>query len=312
MLFIRSTISTMCTKTKTSFGCGHCVKMTEYCGIPNCQTMERWKFPKFMDCGKCRASGQEVTRGRDGRGQHGREIARHKESRRSSADPITPPVDSPGTPHLTISPWARKTPEIPQEKTWNTPTRQKADEAWLVEHERRLSDLEEKTSKMSLQSSRRGSRRSSPRQSHERVIHVIEVEEPEEIDELPSRTKTIPMLPYEIEEASKTYSHHRGRKASRDSEGSMPHYQESPMIKTPRRKTHHVPPISEHDSHEHYETPRKHRHHGSRTEPYYPQSCFFESPMSGSPVVTGEWPQHYQFVQPLQRDPYHPRTYQVY
>lgn len=303
----------MCTKTKTSFGCGHCVKTIQDCGIPNCQTLEKWKFPKAMDCAKCLASGDTVTRGKDGRGRHGRERARHEESRQSSSDTYKRGTESPGTAHMAISPWAPKTPEVPQEKSWNTPTRLKADEAWLVEHERRMSDLDEKTSKMSLGASRQNSRRASPRASYERGIEVIElVDDPEDI-ESPSKPKPIRLLPYEIEEASKTSSRHRNRKISHDSEGSMPHYQESPLLQTPRRnKPRFVPPISEHDPHEYHDMHRRAQPHGSKTEPYHPQSCFFESPLSGSPVRQGDWTYQYHSGQPLRRDPYYPTTYPVY
>lgn len=265
-----------------------------------------------MDCSKCRAAGETVTRGKDGRGRYAREIARERESRQSSADTLNLDSETSGTRHMAISPWARRTPDVPQEKLWNTPTRQKADEAWLVEHEGRMLYFDDKTSKPSPHTGRRESRRSSPRESYERVIEVTEVEDDfEEIDVFPLHTKTSNLLPYEIEEASRT-PHRRGRKVSHDSEGSMPYYQESPMMKTPRRKTHFVPPISEHDPHEPHDAYRKSRRHGARTEPYYTNSCCFESPMTGSLPTHGSWTYHYEVVQPLQHDPYYPRTHPVY
>lgn len=302
----------MCTKTKTSFGCGHCVKTTEDCGIPHCQTLEKWKIPKDMDCAKCRASGDTVTRGKDGRGRHGRERLRHEESRQSSSDTYIRGTQSPGTAYMAISPWVPRTPEIPQEKPWTTPTRQKADEAWLIEHERRMSDLEEKTNRMSLGSNQKKSRKASPRASYERVIEVTELtEEPEDMN-VSSQTKLTRLLPYEIEEASKSTSRHRSRKISHDSEGSMPHYQEGPLLTTPRRKARFVPPISEHNPHEYHDMPRRSRPHGSKTEPYYSQSCHFESPLSGSPLRHGDWTYQYHSGQPMRRDPYYPTTYPVY
>lgn len=266
-----------------------------------------------MDCGKCRASGQALTRGKDGRGRHGREQARYQESRQSSADAPNPVHEGPGTPHMTVSPWARKSPQIPQEKSWSTPTRRKADDAWIVEHERRMSDLDEQASKMTLKPTSRRSRRTTPRESYERVIEVSElVEEPEEIDVLPSQPRSVNLLPYEIEEASKTHSHRRSRKVSHDSEGSMPYYQEMPLIKTPRRKTHHVPPVSEHNPHEYQDVRRSPRHAVAKTEPYYPQSCSFEPSLVASPPHYGGWMHQYEAVQPMYRDPYYPRSHQVY
>lgn len=303
----------MCTKTKTNFGCGHCVKALTECNAPLCQTLEKWKFEKMGDCAKCRAAGDAVTRGKDGRGRHGRERVRQQESRQSSSDTYHRTTESPGTAHASISPWAPKTPEVPQQKPWSTPTRLKADEAWLVEHERRMSDLDEKTNKLSLGSNHQSSRRASPRASYERGIEVTELDdEPEELDVPTGLSNPIRLLPYEIEEASKTHSRHRSRKVSHESEGSMPYYQESPLMTTPRRKTRCVPPISEHDPHEHYDIHRRSRPHGSKTEPYYSQSCCFESPLSGSPIRQGDWTYQYHSGQPLRRDPYYPTSYPVY
>lgn len=305
----------MCTKTKTSFGCGHCVKTIESCGIPNCQNLEKWKFPRATDCARCRAAGETSTRGKDGRGRHGMEQARHRESRQSSAEAPNPRTASSGTANLAISPWARKNPEVPQEKLWNTPTRQRADEAWVVEHERRQSDIEETMSKLSLRSTPRGSKKSTPRASRERFIEFTEIfDEPEDLDALPLQPKTVKFLPYEIEEASRTNSHSRSRsrKVSHDSEGSMPHYQESPLSKTPRGKTtRFVPPISEYTPVT-YQDPGRTRQSGVRTEPYYAQSCSFESPMPRSHPTQESWMNQQEAVQAAYRDPYYPRTYPVY
>lgn len=297
----------MCTKSKTSFGCGHCVKAIQSCGTPQCQTLDKWKFPRNEDCGKCRAAGEVLTRGKDGRGRHGQQQARQKESRWSSADVPVPLIESPGAANLAISPWAQKGYQGQQVKIWDTPTRQKADDAWVVEHERRMSDLEETTSILSLKSKSKSSRRATPRQSYERDIEVTELfEEPEDIRVLTSRPKQVKFLPYEIEEASRTLSQPRNRKVSFESEGSMPYYQEDP-----RRKTHVVTPHSEYNLSTHHE-PRTPRHSRSKTAPYYPQSCSFESPVPRTYPTQENWTGQYEVVQPVYHDPYYQRSHQVY
>lgn len=301
----------MCTKTKTSFGCGHCIKKIEDCGVPNCRNLDKWKLPKDMDCVHCYLAGQASTRGKDGRGQHGREQARHRESRQSSADVLYPITNDHGTPNLAISPWARDTPEVSQEKLWNTPTRIKADDAWVIEHARRMSELEEKKSKVSSRSTSRVSRKSTPRASHERFLEVTEVfEEPEDLVVTPSQSN---LLPYEIEEASRTYSNPSNRKLSHDSIGSGPYYQDGPgpLVKSNRRKAHPVTPISEYNSPVYHE-PRRSRRSGSKTEPYYAQSCSFESPMPRNHPTQENWMNQYEVIQPVYHDPYYTRSHQVY
>lgn len=301
----------MCTKSKTSFGCGHCVKVIDRCGLQGCTEVVRYKMPdKDCDCSQCKTAGADVTRGREGRGRYAREI-RTRGSRQSSYDSLPP-----DSPHLTISPWHRAEIDC-KEKKWDTPTRRQADDAWIIEHERRMSDLDEKTSNMSINSpreSRQKSRRTSPTSSYERVIEADEVEEPEEMQPTPAKPRAIKMLPYEIsEESDKSHSRRRSHKTDRSTQHFMPHYQEAAI--TPRRRVRVAPPVSEHDIHESRQLVHIPRGYGSKTEPYrpQPQSCYLNSPVPGSPIEGAHWQGHYAMVRgPLQHDAYYPRQYTVY
>lgn len=306
----------MCTKTKNTYGCGHCAKIFEPCRIPGCNEVAKYKMPpRDADCAQCRSAGDTVTRGKDGKGRHAREIR----SRRSSTDSFASSSPaSAGIAHMAISPWAANEQSPINMKLWSKPTRRQADDAWVIEHERRMSDLDDKTSKLSLDSCRnshQSSRRSSPHSSYERIVEASEVEEPEEIEPPRSPPKAIQMLPFEISEDSEvSRSHRRSRKTSCDSDHSSP-YKTSPDPRTPRRKTRFVPAISEHDPVDSRQLVHRPRRHGPKTEPYHPhpQSCYFDSPVSGSPIIGGHWESHYQVVHPpLQHDAYYPRTYPVY
>lgn len=307
----------MCLKSKTTFGCGHCIKYTELCEEPSCNSMDRWKFPANKDCPQCKAAGEASTRGKEGRGRHGREI-RTRESRQSSSDsyPIPPSPSCSGSPRLSISPWAASDHSL-NEKKWDTPTRQKADAAWLIEHERRISELEKSTSKLSFGSHKQtyvNSATPSPRSSYEKIIEADEIEEPLDMDDIPpSQPKAIKMLPYEISQDSDRSSRRRGRKTDHDLDTSLPSHRREAVPKTPHRKTHFD--ISSEYPQEPSQHQLIHKPRRSKTEPYYPQSCFRDVPVAilpSSPVVGGHWTNHYEFNQPLQHDAYHPRTYQVY
>ena len=301
----------MCTKSKTTFGCGHYVKVTEPCEIPSCTTLDKWKFPAYKDCPQCKAAGTTINRGKEGKGRHGIEI-KTREERRSS--PWSSAPSSPSAPaHLSISPWAAD--RSTREKKWDTPTRQKADAAWLVEHERRISDLEESTSKMSLRS-RRDSISSSARSSYERVIEADEVEEPEELDMFPTPSRVTKLLPYEVSRVSdSSRSRRRSPKHSQSSERSPSHHHEL-VLRTPRRSTHHYDTAMS----EYPESPSNHqmirRSRKTKTEPYYAQSCSYEPAVaivSGSvPLPHEQWMPQYESVQPFQHDNHYPRTYPVY
>lgn len=307
----------MCVKSKTSYGCGHRIKVTEPCGSVDCTTIDRWKFPTNKDCPQCKSGGEAITRGKEGRGRHGREIL-IRESRQSSSDSYGPPSpSSTGSPHLSISPWACSN-RSSNEKKWDTPTRQMADAAWLVEHERRMSDLEETTSKMSLRPQDNPystSRTHSARSSYERVIEADEVEEPEDMDDIPPpRTKAMKMLPYEIApDSDHSPSRHRSRKPTNDAQRNPPRRADT-MPRTPHRQIH-----FDHVTQEYLEEPSPqqpiHKSRRSKTEPQYPQACCFDPPVTilpSSPMVGGHWIDHFEITQPLQHTTYYPKTHQVY
>ena len=266
---------------------------------------------KDCDCTPCKAAGADATRGREGRGRHARQI-RTRDSRQSSYESL--PHESV---HFTISPWAASDPLDSKEKKWDMPTRRLADDGWVIEHERRMSDLDEKTSKMSLSShrdSRRGSRRTSFTSGYEYVLEANEIEEPEELEPMPTTPRAIKMLPYEISmESDKSHHRRRSRQTSYNNQHVMPYYEEPPI--TPRRQIRAVSPISEHDLYDSRQLVHIPRGHGSKTEPYrpHPQSCHFDSPVSGSPIVGAHWQGQYEVVQhPLRHDGHYPRQYTVY
>lgn len=257
----------MCTKTKTSFGCGHCIKVTEACDSANCTNIDKWKFPANKDCPKCRAAGEAITRGKEGHGRHGREI-RIRRSRQSSSESLPTPNSLSGSPNLSISPWALND-RSREEKKWDTPTRRKADDAWLVEHERRQSEFEEAVSKMTVRDNRVYGR-SSPRGSYERVIEADEVEEPDEIESLPRSQPRTRLLAYEISQSS--HESRRSRDASRD---STPIVSRELVLTKPRSRTYHVTTASEyHREPSPQQTTQRSRR--TRTEFNYPKTCSYE------------------------------------
>jgi len=312
----------MCTKTKTSFGCGHCIKTLADCDTPRCTTIEKWGILKDIDCPQCKIAGPGLTRGLNGRGRYGREMTRTRDRRRSPLRSASPEVVTPSSAssrHQAVSPWAPTHRARCLEKEWDTPTRQQADDAWLAEHLRRMCDLEEKTSKMSLKS--KHSRRSSPVSSYERLIELDEVEEPEELEEprTPTRHKSFhtQSSECEISEDSELYyptHRHRDRKVSHTSSGSMPHYQESPRARaTPRKtKTYHVPAVSEVALQEINDAKHRYRPRRTKTEPYFSQSHCFNTPITSPMLANGPWIPQYEMIQPLHHEHYYPRTYPVY
>ena len=266
---------------------------------------------KDCDCAQCKSGGDNVTRGREGRGRYAREI-RTRESRQSSYD-STPP----DSPHLTISPWLPADPLDSIEHKWYKPTRRQADDAWVIEHERRMSDLDEKTSKISMSPPRdspRSSRRTSPTSSYEYIIEADEVEEPEEIEYQPTMPRAIKMLPYEISEGPvKSDTRCHGRKSSYSSQHVLSYPKEAPI--TPRRHPRYAPPVSDRDAYESRQLIPIPQRYGSKTEPYspHPQSCYFNSPVSGSPMMGAHWQARYETVQhPLHHNAYYPRMYPVH
>lgn len=141
----------MCTRTKTTYGCGCSFKHTDECHSSRCNHIDRFRIERDGDCRECRAGGAYVTRGREGKGRYAQAI-----SRRSSSNNTT---NSSGKVDVSggASPWAPAPAGSRQRDEWHSPTRQKADSAWEEEHEARIQDLSERAEKLSIHES------SSPR-----------------------------------------------------------------------------------------------------------------------------------------------------
>lgn len=143
----------MCVRTKTSYGCGHEFKSTEECYSSRCHGMQRFHYIKDGDCRSCKYGGGAVTRGRDGKGRYAREMQRRGDSRSNSREgsPETAQhhaVEIDGS----ASPWAAPNPSSRREKEWHSPSRRRADDAWLKEHDQRMSDLESRLRKLPIRS----------------------------------------------------------------------------------------------------------------------------------------------------------------
>lgn len=135
----------MCVRTKTSYGCGHEYKTTNECGSSRCTGVEKYHYPREGDCKDCKRGGAEVTRGREGKGRYAQAMSRRTQEKdrpreRSPLQEISHNIET-----LTldvgggISPWG---PPSHKEKDWGSPSRAKADRAWLEEHGARNVDLQ--------------------------------------------------------------------------------------------------------------------------------------------------------------------------
>lgn len=289
----------MCTKTKTSYGCGHALKALDSCGDSTCTSVEKYHFKKDVDCPTCRSGGTSVTRGKDGRGYYGK---LHRSEETSAGSPPSPSrqhrpnkIDLDGR----SGPWS---PEEARTKPWDSPIRRSADDAWLNEHDARMAGLQELVEKYSISS--KSSRNGSPHTSNERIaIHTDEQPFPHKL----RYAKTMP-LPYEVQavdEESDPYRHRRSRRArkqSHKSEDSMKDYVESPSIRY--RKTDLAESSSEQD---HYGV---RRHRGAKTEPHpYARSYLYDTPLSASPVDRGHHFDQYEVIQTPQYGYVYPRGY---
>lgn len=271
-----------------------------------------------------------MTRGKDGRGRYGREM----HSRRSSADSYVPssPV---AVPHLSISPWAPDEQASTSENKWVTPTRRMADDAWVIEHSRRASELDELSSKMS-QSSRRpsfsSSQRTSPNSSYERITEI------DEIDELEEFESVVDSL--DFGGRSRVRGHRRRDERAADAELSKSHFtrhsghgsdrkshQTVPVIENSGRRQRMVTGAkSEYNAHDGLQLVRRPRRSATMSEAYAvapavrappavpapPPPFMFESPISGSPVIGNVWETQYQVVSscpPAQQNAYYQRTF---
>ena len=180
----------MCVKTKTGWSCGCYKKALNTCDdAPDsntpCHNIDKYHYLEEGDCKTCKAGGAKVTRGQDGLGRYGREIAaREKKSKRHSARAVLGEITGNGSqagsanngkstevPIVTPDPWMKPTR---REKKWESPHRRQADEEWEREHARRKEDIEGLWESYS----------SSPkRQSHSRRIVAAESVQPYEIED---------------------------------------------------------------------------------------------------------------------------------
>lgn len=135
----------MCVRTKTSYGCGHEYKTTNDCRSSRCTGMEKYHYPKKGDCKECKYGGVEVTRGREGKGRYAQAIGRRTQEKDKPRDRSPLREISDNMQSLTldvgggISPWGAPSHK---EKDWGSPSRAKADRAWLEEHGERNVDLQ--------------------------------------------------------------------------------------------------------------------------------------------------------------------------
>jgi len=85
----------MCTRTKTTWGCGHYKKTTVPCKRqgPLCDedSIDRWHLPQEGDCHTCKTSSIPLDRGKAGRGRCGKEIEA-KRRRGGSTCTTSPPL----------------------------------------------------------------------------------------------------------------------------------------------------------------------------------------------------------------------------
>lgn len=127
----------MCTRTKTSYGCGHVHKTDDECKSRSCNGIERYHILREGDCRECKYGGHTVTRGKEGKGRYAQEL------KIKTAPPATPrkPLSS-ISPNTRANPWA---PPKPREREWHSPVRRAADDAWLREHAKREMDLESRS-----------------------------------------------------------------------------------------------------------------------------------------------------------------------
>jgi len=133
----------MCVRTKTSYGCGHEYKTTNECYSSRCTGVEKYHYPREGDCKDCKRGGIEVTRGREGKGRYAQAIGRRTQEKDKSREPLVEISNNIETLTLDvgggISPWG---PPLQKEKDWGSPSRAKADRAWLEEHGERNVDLQ--------------------------------------------------------------------------------------------------------------------------------------------------------------------------
>ncbi|KIV83997.1 hypothetical protein PV11_05977 [Exophiala sideris] len=233
----------MCVRTKTSWGCGHEFKTTNECRSSRCQGLERYHYEKGRDCRDCKEGGHAITRGREGKGRYAQEL-----SRRNSAESSNESLDVGSG----ISPWANPNK---REKEWHSPSRKKADDAWLQEHVDRYSDLQ--TIRDSISGSDRAS--TTVYSPIGRTEKVYEYEEDQQHDRInpyeyrrrPSTTSRsmkieLRSMHDDYDRDSRRPAHHRGRQNSQESFGS-------PHSSTEYQHRRYKPAPASHTTYDYYE-----------------------------------------------------------
>jgi hypothetical protein len=274
----------MCVRTKTSFGCGCTFKDTNECYSSRCTGLERYHYKREGDCRTCKSGGNAVTRGREGKGRYAQEISRR-----------SPPVDIPSStgPRIDVSggasPWAASARRGDE---WHSPTRQKADDAWQQEHERRMDDLQSRTEKMSVSaptSSPRPSRCRSPSPEIEEFSdHYYSQDEDNgrRHKAVAPRTLFGEVKSVKASHSSRAQPSHSGnRYESNDSLDSLPKLR---VNLRSHSYEHRDPYDSGYGSYDSYELRRSHRRpHGSRTDSYVysspSQRHVYEIPVPAAP-----------------------------
>lgn len=235
----------MCVRTKTSYGCGHVYKSTNDCYSSACDGIDRFHYMKEGDCRECRKEGVNVSRGKDGKGRYAQKLKSSKprdKSYSSSAEVLSSEREKGSV----TSPWA---PQDKPEKTWESPHRRQADEAWLSEHDDRISDLQDRFGTFNL-----SDKQSRPKYSKELVIASKDYDDDEDnydqydkydkydedeedyvfVHETPTKKHhPIEARRHTDGKIERSHSHrHQDRQYSHDSlPDSMPSYRSSPKMR---------------------------------------------------------------------------------
>ena len=272
----------MCVRTKSSYGCGCTSKSTNECNSSRCDGLERYHYMYDGDCKSCKTGGENITRGREGKGRYAQEINRR-----------SPPLDISSTgPRIDVSggasAWATSARRGDE---WHSPTRMKADDAWEEEHETRMSDLQSRAERMSVSaptSSPRLRRRSPSPEAEDYSDHYYSQD-----DGRASRHKALVPRTLFGEVKGVRDAHHSRRRPtyaderheSQDSLGALPKLRHSPKSYSYDNRD---PYDSGYGSYDSYDSRRSHRRaHVARTEPYPysspSQRQTYELPVSAAP-----------------------------
>ena len=102
-----------------------------------CRGLDKFHVMKDGDCRDCKRAGNRVTRGREGKGRYAQEPKARFTAPAAKRTPLMPI-------HTNVKngPWAKDYDTRRDKRNERrSPIREKADEAWLEEHEKRMRDL---------------------------------------------------------------------------------------------------------------------------------------------------------------------------